>query len=65
MSPEAIMNSSSVFRSFTQAGVKGHSAGLLSFYDKLGDLQMSLPLRKQNGLYYCNVASIVADSDSV
>ena len=61
MSPEAIMNSSSVFRRFAQMGVKGHTEGLLSFYDGSGDLRMSLPLVKRNGLYYSPIESVVPD----
>ena len=65
MSPEAVMNASSVFKRFAQTGVKGHSEGLLSFYDAAGDLRLKLPLTKRNGLYYSPIDSLVKDSNGV
>ena len=65
MSPEAVMNASSVFKRFAQTGVKGHTGGLLSFYDADGDLRLKLPLTKRSGLYYSPIDSLVEDSNTV
>ena len=59
------MNASLTFRRFAQIGVKGHTEGLLSFYDKHGDMCMSLPLVKRNGLYYSRADEVVPNTGAM
>ncbi len=45
------------------AGGRNYSPGELSFYDSASQLLLSLPLKRQQGLYYCSNTTFLPDSD--
>jgi hypothetical protein len=69
ISPENLLNNNHPFHRWTQAGCKlpaggcNYSPGDLSFYDSASQLLLSLPLQRQQGLYYCLNTTFLLDSD--
>ncbi len=70
ISPESILHNNHHFHWWTQARhkmpVRGHnqSPDDLSFYNLASQLLLSLPLKRQQGLYYCSNTTFLPDSDA-
>lgn len=65
ISPQAIVDSSDVFYSWTQCGYRRDSArdGRLRFDSHDGFVTMSLDLAFKDGLYYCSTDAITVDAN--
>ena len=65
LSPQHIVGSCQDFHSWTQVGFSGMQLGALIIWDAFNQPLLKLPLRRKNGLYYCDHSSLGLDVNPV
>jgi len=63
ISPQAVVDNSDVFTSWTQSGFADGRPGLIRFDSADGHISMSIQLECLGGLYYCTNEAYVLDND--